>query len=168
MIFVTVGTHEQPFNRLIGCMDELKGRNVIQEEVIMQTGYSTYVPQYCQWKKMLSYDEMSENVRNARIVITHGGPASFFMPLQLGKTPIVVPRQKRYGEHVNDHQLLFTRTVVERQQNIVLIENITDLEECILHYDALVEQMPRKIQSNNENFNVAFEMLVEDLFRQEH
>ena len=85
MIFVTVGTHEQPFNRLIGCMDELKGRNVIQEEVIMQTGYSTYVPQYCQWKKMLSYDEMSENVRNARIVITHGGPASFFMPLQLGK-----------------------------------------------------------------------------------
>ncbi len=168
MIFVTVGTHEQPFNRLIGCMDELKGRNVIQEEVIMQTGYSTYVPQYCQWKKMLSYDEMSENVRNARIVITHGGPASFFMPLQLGKTPIVVPRQKRYGEHVNDHQLLFTRTVVERQQNIVLIENITDLEECILHYDALVEQMPRKIKSNNENFNVAFEMLVEDLFRQEH
>ena len=134
----------------------------------MQTGYSTYVPQYCQWKKMLSYDEMSENVRNARIVITHGGPASFFMPLQLGKTPIVVPRQKRYGEHVNDHQLLFTRTVVERQQNIVLIENITDLEECILHYDALVEQMPRKIKSNNENFNVAFEMLVEDLFRQEH
>lgn len=168
MIFVTVGTHEQPFNRLIGCMDELKGRNVIQEEVIMQTGYSTYVPQYCQWKKMLSYDEMSENVRNARIVITHGGPASFFMPLQLGKTPIVVPRQKRYGEHVNDHQLLFTRTVVERQQNIVLIENITDLEECILHYDALVEQMPRKIKSNNENFNLAFEMLVEDLFRQEH
>ncbi len=165
---MTVGTHEQPFNRLIGCMDELKGRNVIQEEVIMQTGYSTYVPQYCQWKKMLSYDEMSENVRNARIVITHGGPASFFMPLQLGKTPIVVPRQKRYGEHVNDHQLLFTRTVVERQQNIVLIENITDLEECILHYDALVEQMPRKIKSNNENFNVAFEMLVEDLFRQEH
>lgn len=168
MIFVTVGTHEQPFNRLIGCMDELKGRNVIQEEVIMQTGYSTYVPQYCQWKKMLSYDEMSENVRNARIVITHGGPASFFMPLQLGKTPIVVPRQKRYGEHVNDHQLLFTRTVVERQQNIVLVENITDLEECILHYDALVEQMPRKIKSNNENFNIAFEMLVEDLFRQEH
>lgn len=167
MIFVTVGTHEQPFNRLIGCMDELKGRNVIKEEVIMQTGYSTYIPQYCQWKKMLSYDEMSKNVSDARIVITHGGPASFFMPLQLGKTPIVVPRQKRYGEHVNDHQLIFTRTVVERQQNIVLVENITDLEESILHYDALVAQMPRKIKSNNENFNIAFEMLVEDLFRQE-
>ena len=115
MIFVTVGTHEQPFNRLIGCMDELKGRNVIQEEVIMQTGYSTYVPQYCQWKKMLSYDEMSENVRNARIVITHGGPASFFMPLQLGKTPIVVPRQKRYGEHVNDHQKEIVELLLQNQ-----------------------------------------------------
>ena len=42
MIFVTVGTHEQPFNRLIECIDNLKKDGVIQEDVIIQTGYSTY------------------------------------------------------------------------------------------------------------------------------
>ena len=42
MIFVTVGTHEQPFNRLIQKVDELKKEGVITEDVIIQTGFSTY------------------------------------------------------------------------------------------------------------------------------
>ena len=44
MIFVTVGTHEQPFNRLVKAIDKLKKDGVITEDVIMQTGYSTYEP----------------------------------------------------------------------------------------------------------------------------
>lgn len=51
MIFVTVGTHEQPFNRLIQKVDELKKDGVITEDVIIQTGFSTYEPKYCQWSK---------------------------------------------------------------------------------------------------------------------
>ena len=92
MIFVTVGTHEQPFNRLIQKVDELKKDGVITEDVIIQTGFSTYEPKYCQWSKLIPYQQMIKNVADARIVITHGGPASFIMPLQIGKTPIVVPR----------------------------------------------------------------------------
>ncbi len=34
MIFVTVGTHEQPFNRLIRKMDELKQKHVFDDEGI--------------------------------------------------------------------------------------------------------------------------------------
>ena len=41
MIFVTVGTHEQPFDRLIRKVDELKENGIIQEDVIIQTGFST-------------------------------------------------------------------------------------------------------------------------------
>ena len=48
---------------------------------------------------------MNELVEKARIVITHGGPSSFLMVLQKGKIPIVVPRQKQFDEHVNDHQV---------------------------------------------------------------
>ena len=40
MIFVTVGTHEQPFNRLIQRIDELKRDGVIKDDVIIQTGFS--------------------------------------------------------------------------------------------------------------------------------
>lgn len=43
MIFVTVGTHEQPFNRLIQKVDELKRDGVIKDDVIIQTGFSTYL-----------------------------------------------------------------------------------------------------------------------------
>lgn len=35
MIFVTVGTHEQPFNRLIKKIDELKKDGIINEDVII-------------------------------------------------------------------------------------------------------------------------------------
>ncbi|MSC67916.1 hypothetical protein GKE00_03200 [Faecalibacterium prausnitzii] len=73
MIFVTVGTHEQPFNRLVEYIDKLKEKGKIEEEVIIQTGYSTYQPQYCEWKKLYPYQEMVKLVEEARIVITHGG-----------------------------------------------------------------------------------------------
>ena len=43
MIFVTVGTHEQPFNRLIQKIDELKKDGTIQDDVIIQTGFSRQV-----------------------------------------------------------------------------------------------------------------------------
>ena len=73
MIFVTVGTHEQPFDRLIRKVDKLKQKGIIKEEVIIQTGFSTYEPKYCRWSKLLPYQQMVQNVADARIVITHGG-----------------------------------------------------------------------------------------------
>ena len=73
MIFVTVGTHEQPFNRLIQKVVELKRDGIIKDDVIIQTGFSTYEPKYCQWSKLIPYQQMVKNVADARIVITHGG-----------------------------------------------------------------------------------------------
>ena len=127
MIFVTVGTHEQPFNRLLKKIDELKKNGTIQDDVIIQTGFSTYRPQCCQWSKLLPYQQMVKNVADARIVITHGGPASFIMPLQIGKTPIVVPRQHQFNEHVNDHQVEFARNVSKRMGTIIDVEDIETL-----------------------------------------
>lgn len=135
MIFVTVGTHEQPFDRLIRCVDELRKNGTITEEVIIQTGFATYEPKYCTWNRMFSYEEMVRNVKAARIVITHGGPASFIMSLQIGKIPIVVPRQKKYGEHVNNHQVEFTRAVAERMGNIIVVEDTAVLGNVIGGYD---------------------------------
>lgn len=65
MIFVTVGTHEQPFNRLIQKVDELKRDGVIKDDVIIQTGFSTYKPKYCQWSKLISYQQMVKNVADS-------------------------------------------------------------------------------------------------------
>lgn len=164
MIFVTVGTHEQPFNRLIQKIDELKKDVIIKEEVIIQTGFNTYKPKYCQWSKLIPYQQMVQNVADARIVITHGGPASFIMPLQIGKIPIVVPRQHQFNEHVNDHQIEFARNVVQRMRTIILVEDIEKLGEAIMNYDQIVTGMGHGISSNNAKFNEELEKLVKELY----
>lgn len=164
MIFVTVGTHEQPFNRLVQEIDNLKRDGVITEDVIMQTGYSTYEPKYCQWDKLIPYKQMIKNVEDARIVITHGGPASFIMPLQIGKTPIVVPRQKKFDEHVNDHQVEFARNVAETMGTIIPVEDTNKLGEVIKNYDTIIANMNNKIMSNNKVFCDDLENIVKDLF----
>lgn len=163
MIFVTVGTHEQPFNRLLQKIDELKEKGIINEEVIMQTGFSTYEPKHCTWSSLLPYSQMVQNVKEARIVITHGGPASFIMPLQIGKTPIVVPRQKKFDEHVNNHQVDFSKAVAERMGTIITVVDINDLENTIVNYDSIVEKMNQGITSNNKKFNEELEKIVNDL-----
>lgn len=164
MIFVTVGTHEQPFNRLVKSVDELKRDGIITEDVIIQTGFCTYEPQYCQWSKLISYQQMVKNVENARIVITHGGPASFIMPLQIGKTPIVVPRQHQFNEHVNDHQVEFVRNVAQKMGTIIPVENINKLGSIIKNYDEISAKMGHNMNSNNEQFCYELGKLVAELY----
>ncbi len=166
MIFVTVGTHEQPFNRLVQKIDELKRDGIVQDEVIIQTGFSTYEPKYCQWSKLIPYQQMVKNVADARIVITHGGPASFIMPLQIGKTPIVVPRQHQFNEHVNDHQVEFARNVSRRMGTIIPVEDIETLGKIITDYDQIVAGMGHGMSSNNIRFNEELEKLVNELMGQ--
>ncbi len=127
MIFVTVGTHEQQFNRLIKKIDQLKKDGHVKDDVFIQTGFSDYIPESCDWKKFLSYEEMIQKIKDAKIVITHGGPSSFILPLQYGKTPIVVPRMKKYDEHVNDHQVEFCRKYNSLNNNIIVVVNVDEL-----------------------------------------
>ena len=165
MIFVTVGTHEQQFNRLIEEIDRLKGNGTIKDEVIMQTGYCTYKPKYCKWSELLPYDQMLENVEKADIVITHGGPSSFIMPLQIGKVPIVVPRQETFHEHVNNHQVDFAEQIEKRMGTIIPIYNIEDLKDTIINYDSIVASMNSSMGSNNKQFNKKLGKIVDGLFK---
>lgn len=165
MIFVTVGTHEQPFDRLLQAVDRLKGSDIIQEPVVIQTGYSHYQPKYSDYYKLLPYTKMQQYIADARIVITHGGPASFLMSLQMGKIPIVVPRQLAFKEHVNNHQVDFTKAVEERMGNIIPVYDIADLEDRIINYDKLVAGLSGKgSDSNNTIFNQRLNDMVDDLF----
>ena len=158
MIFVTVGTHEQQFNRLVEYMDKWSMNH--NEEVVIQTGFSTYEPKNASWSKLFPYNIMFEMVEKARIVITHGGPSSFIMPLQIGKIPIVVPRKHELDEHVNDHQVDFCRKVAERQKNIIVIENIENLSIILEEYDVMINKMDKCVYSNNQKFCNEFEKIV--------
>lgn len=163
MIFVTVGTHEQQFNRLIEEIDRLKKEKIITDDVFIQTGYSTYEPKYCKWKKLLTYSEMNEMYEKADIIITHGGPASFMKALELKKIPIVVPRQQKFDEHVNDHQVEFVRFIEKNNDSIICVDDISQLQGVICNF--LENKVQKEFNSNNMNFNSLFLNLIADMWR---
>lgn len=164
MIFVTVGTHEQPFDRLIKCIDKMVECGKIEEEVIIQKGYTDYEPKHCKSYKLIGYDEMQKYIEDARIVVTHGGPASFLAPLSIGKIPIVVPRKKEFNEHVNNHQLEFAIEVEKRMKNIIVVENEEQIIDAIVNYDKKIEKLNNKEHSNNKVFNEKLKKEINKLF----
>ena len=103
MIFVTVGTNEAPFDRLVEAVRGLPG------EIVLQHGASTVRPGNAQCIESLPYEAMIETMRRAEVVITHAGVGSVLTALAAGMRPVVVPRLRRYGEAVDDHQLEFAR-----------------------------------------------------------
>ncbi|RHB86901.1 glycosyltransferase [Streptococcus lutetiensis] len=160
MIFVTVGTHEQPFNRLIKEVDRLVETGIIKDEVFIQTGYSTYEPKFCKWSSLISFDKMNELMQTSDIIITHGGPATFMSAIANSKKPIVVPRQEKYDEHVNDHQVDFAHQVKERYDSIEVVTEISELGDY-LNQDLKIDG---NSSSNNKQFNDKLREEVGKLF----
>lgn len=165
MIFVTVGTHEQPFNRLVKKVDDLVAQGNIKEKVVIQTGFSTYNATHCEAHKMMSFDEMQQALKDARIVITHGGPSSFIEALQFGKVPIVVPRKEKYHEHVNNHQVDFTKLIAKRMNNIIPVYDVNTLLSTIDNYEIIVTNKNSGENSNNKYFNENLEIIVDGLVK---
>lgn len=163
MIFVTVGTHEQPFDRLLKCVDEMIENKKINEEVIVQKGYTDYEMKNCKSYKLIGYDEMQKYIKEARIVITHGGPASFLNVLSYNKIPIVVPRRKEFNEHVNDHQYDFARQVEERMKNIIVANDKKEIEDSIINYDKKILNLNGNVNSNNKLFIKNFENEIKEI-----
>lgn len=159
-----MGTHEQQFDRLIRKVDEMKSQGIINEPVYTQIGYSNYIPKSCEYSKLIGYDEMDRLVREARIVITHGGPGSIFHPIQYGKPPIVVPRNPKFNEHVDFHQIEFAK-FLHAKGKIIPVYDIDDLEVNIINYDILAENINSiRVGSNIDTFIDKFEKVIDDLF----
>ena len=164
MIFVTVGTHEQGFERLIKEVDELRKNNEIDEDVFMQIGYCDYKPKYCDYKKMLTVEEMNKKMEEARIIITHGGPGSIMLPFQINKVPIMVPRMKMFNEHVDDHQVKFTKKL-ESNKKVIPVYDISMLKTKIENYNQAVMDLKINYCNTTENFVKQFEKICNDLWK---
>lgn len=105
MILFTVGTSTAPFDRLFRAVERLE----VQEPIVAQHGASLVRPNGASWVDFFDFDEFVEHIRRARVVVMHAGVGSVLTALNQGKRPIVVPRLRRYGEAVDDHQLEFGR-----------------------------------------------------------
>jgi UDP-N-acetylglucosamine transferase subunit ALG13 len=117
VIFVTVGNATQGFSRLLEAVDALAGTPAFQgEPVFMQTGYNkTFKPRNSRAEAFLSAERFLECMKEARLIICHGGCGTLLQAIEFGKVPIVMPRLSRFGEHVNDHQLQLARALAEEK-----------------------------------------------------
>lgn len=126
MIFVTVGTNEAPFDRLIRAVGELPW----SEEVVVQYGASVVRPHAAALVDFLPFEDVVEHMRRARLVITHAGVGSVMVSLANGKRPVVVPRRKPFGEAVDDHQLQLGRRFAEAGL-VTLVEDPAGLADVV-------------------------------------
>ena len=104
MIFVTLGTQDKTFERLLKAIDKAIDKGEIKEKVIVQAGNTEYESKNMEIFDLISPDEFQKLVDTCDILITHGGVGSILSAVKQGKTVIAAARLKKYNEHVNDHQ----------------------------------------------------------------
>lgn len=109
MIFVTVGTHHQPFERLLSALGSLDGA-----ELVVQYGPAPKPAGVARAEAYMPFEEMVACFRAADVVVTHAGVGSILCARREGHTPLVVPRRHDLGEHVDEHQAELTRALEAR------------------------------------------------------
>ena len=125
LIFVTVGTHHQPFQRLLDALGSLP-----PAELVVQFGHGSPPAGARHAARFMGFAEMLEHFRSADAVVTHAGVGSILCARRAGHIPVVVPRQRRYGEHVDDHQVELTRALEERQA-VIAVWEVNRLNEAL-------------------------------------
>lgn len=129
LIFVTVGSRNYPFDRLFIKLDELFESGVLTDKMFAQIGASTYKPKHYKYKKFISQEEFMAKINEASIVVSHGASGSIMKALNAGKKVIAVTRLKKYGEHINDHQIQNNEAFASNKYVIAVYE-MEELEKA--------------------------------------
>lgn len=125
MIFVTLGTHHQPFDRLVEGLRALPA-----DELVVQHGHSPAPAAVREARRFLSMPELETRLRAADVVITHAGVGSILMARRTGHIPIVAPRQHRLHEHVDDHQVELTAQLA-RMGKVIALWDVGELAATV-------------------------------------
>lgn len=147
-VFVTVGFERRPFDRLIMAIEHGIEERKLSSDTFIQIGHSQYLPKTCAYQRFLEFEEIERFVKNADIIIAHAGVGTILLCLNHNKIPILFPRNPKLGEHVDEHQLEFCRTM-EKQKRALVAYNSKDLFESVSNYDLLSKTV--NYSTNNTN-----------------
>ena len=152
MIFITLGSQDKPFPRLIDEVELLLKTKKINEEVIAQIGPTKYDGELINAFKMAKdFKELQDYIDKANLVITHGGVGSILDAISRGKKVIAIPRLKKYKESANDHQEQIIKKLND-EKYIIGIYNVKDLEEAIKYSKNFVPK--RYIKDNRKMLKI--------------
>lgn len=129
MIFLAVGT-QFGFDRLVKAVDEAIGRQLIQDTVFAQIGPGSYLPRRMEYVVSLEKEEFDTVLNSCDAMISHTGIGNIALALKMGKPLLVMPRLKRFGEVVNDHQVDTARKF-EQLGHILVAYEVEELPERI-------------------------------------
>ena len=144
MIFVTLGTQDKPFVRLLDILEH----SSLTDEIIVQAGYTDYQSKKMKIYKYLDKDDFERYMEEADIVIAHAGVGTILSALNKHKKVLVVPRLAKLGEHTNDHQLQIAEAFSKQNYIMELLAD-DDFEEV---FKRLMNFKPQEFNSNNSLF----------------
>lgn len=148
MIFVILGTQDKKFTRLLREIDKLIDEKIITDEVIVQAGFSSdYKSDNMKIFDLINKEEFDKIIKEADLLITHGGVGTILTGLKYSKKIIAIPRLKKYKEHVNDHQLQIVENFNE-EEFIIGINDVLELSDAIKKVN---DFKPKKFTSNKKH-----------------
>jgi len=140
---VTVGTDHHPFERLISWAEHWAAR-MPDWDVQIQHG-RTRPPVHGTGFAFCEHQRLQELFEISDVIVTHGGPATITEARRRGHRPIVVPRDPRLGEHVDDHQQLFSRRLGRNG-----VVELAETEDDFLAAVVAISYLPRQRQSSED------------------
>ncbi len=161
-LFVSVGTDYHRFDRLIWWLDEWMSVDRNVGHVIVQRGTSA-TSELAHSVEYLQRTQLIEEFQRASVVVCHGGPATIMECRKNGLVPIVVPREERFDEHVNDHQVDFCERLAAHGD----IQLARTKDEFFRLLDFAVERGASEVavdDGHTEESVMKFEELMVELF----
>ena len=132
MILVLLGTQNNSFHRLLEKIDELIKKGIIDEKVLVQSGYTKYESKNMRIFDLIPQEELEKYQEKADLIITHGGVGSIISSIKKGKKVIAVARCHKYHEHVNDHQQQIVESF-NKKGYVIGINDVNELEKAIIN-----------------------------------
>lgn len=157
MIFVTLGTQDKPFERLLKAIQKQIDNGNIKEEVVVQAGCTKFDSKDMKLYSMMDMDLFEEYVKQCDLMIAHGGVGSILTALKEGKKVIAAPRLGKYGEAANDHQ----KQIIDefsKEGYILPLNNFDELDQLLKKVKRF---KPKKYASKRMEFIEKIEHYIE-------
>ena len=147
MIFVTLGTQDKSFTRMLDIIDKAIVDGIIKDKVIVQSGYTKYDSKNMEIFDYIDSGKFLEIIRSSDVLITHAGVGNIFTGLENNKKVMAIPRLSKYKEHNNDHQL----DIVNKFSEEGYILSFSNYDEFVDNYKKIDSFIPKKYESNTLN-----------------
>lgn len=158
MIFVTLGTQDKSFSRLLDAIEKQIKNGTIKEKVIVQAGYTDYISENMEILKMIPMEEFDKYIKECDLLITHAGVGSIMTGLSNNKKVIAAARLKEYNEHTNNHQIQIA-TEFSKEGYIIYLDNFDNLDKAL---EKVKTFKPKKFKYNNKNFINIIENFIDN------